>query len=158
MLQVHDGSRILQFDGKLLAHSTSWRRGSYRWVEFKLYRTDSGTYVISRIGESLLYHMPDCEIVARNKIREEPRSGLDRDAHPCDICHPERQPTFPLVCPEMPRYRAQVCDGPGAVLDSLHRYDAAGSRYLTLVAERLLNQAAEQDHDIAQAFRVETIQ
>jgi hypothetical protein len=158
VIRVKDGSRILQFEGRLLAHSTSWRDGSFRWVEFTLYRTLAGSYVLARIGQSLLYHLPTCKVVQRNSLRETPRSELSRDARPCDLCHPERQRTFPIICPERPRYHAQVCEGPTAVLDSLYRYDPAGSRYLTLVAARLLDDASELDEDISVNYRVQTIQ
>jgi hypothetical protein len=43
MFEVKDGSRILQFNGKLLAESSSWRRGSTRWIEFELYKTENGS-------------------------------------------------------------------------------------------------------------------
>ena len=158
MIKIRDGSRILQFEGSLLANSTSWREGSYRWVEFRLYKTQSGNYVLSRVGQSLLYHLPHCKIVSRTSLREVPRSELDRDAEPCDLCQPETQPTFPIICPERPRYHAQVCEGAEAVMDSLYRQDPAGSRYLTLVAARLLDEASERDDEISDAYRVETIQ
>lgn len=157
MIKVRDGSRILQFDGQLLAHSTSWREGSDRWVEFNLYRTESGTYILARVGQSLLYHMPQCKVVGRNALHDQPRSELDSGAKPCEMCRPDQQPTFPIVCPERPRYHAQVCDGAESVLDSLHRYDAAGSRYLTLVAARLLDDASEKDQYISDSYRIETI-
>lgn len=157
MIQVKDGHRLLQFDGELLAHSSSWRAGSYRWIEFSLYRTEAGSYVIARIGQSLLYHLRGCKVVSRNALQEAPRSDLELDAHPCELCQPELQPDFPIVYPERPRYHAQVCDGPDAVLDALHRYDSAGSRYLTLVAARLLDDASEHDHRLEQAYKIETI-
>ena len=47
MIEVKDGSRVYQFEGRLIANSTSWRRGADRWVEFTLYRTDGGKYIIS---------------------------------------------------------------------------------------------------------------
>ena len=56
MFEVKDGSRTLQFKGRLLAESSSWRRGSTRWIEFALYRTENGSYVLSRIGVSLIFH------------------------------------------------------------------------------------------------------
>jgi hypothetical protein len=158
MIRVKDGSRILQFEGQLLSHSTSWRDGSDRWVEFSLYRTEAGSYVLSRIGQSLLYHLPQCKVVQRNSLHESPRSELSRGARPCELCRPDQQPTFPIICAERPRYHAQVCEGPAAVLDSLYRYDPAGSRYLTLVAARLLDDASELDEDISINYRVQTIQ
>ena len=56
MFEVKDSSRTLQFNGKLLSKSSSWRKGSVRWIEFALYKTENGSYVLSRIGVSLIYH------------------------------------------------------------------------------------------------------
>jgi hypothetical protein len=42
-------------------------------------------------------------------------------------------------------------------VDSLYKYDEAGARYLTGVAERLLEEASAVDPDIEAAYRVETI-
>jgi hypothetical protein len=157
MKQVRDGSRILQFEGRLIGTSTSWRRGSNRWVEFSLYKTDeTGVYILSRTGISLLYHYPECDVVERNKLREEPASELSRDAIPCPECHPDRA-NFPLVCPEKPRHWAQVCDDALSVVESLTKYDETGSRYLTFVAKRLLEDASEVDDDIADVYQVQTI-
>lgn len=157
MLQVREGNRILQFDGKLIGHSTSWRRGSYRWVEFNLYRTQAGTYVLARVGMSLLYHRPDCEVVHRNNLKPVPSSELDRDSKACSICRPTPTSRESIICPEKPRYWAQVCETPGAVVDALHKEDDAGSRYLTLVSQRLLEEASDEDTSIEQAYRIETI-
>jgi hypothetical protein len=42
-------------------------------------------------------------------------------------------------------------------VDSLYKYDEAGARYLTGVAERLLEEASSVDPQIENAYRVETI-
>ena len=157
MKQVRDGSRILQFEGSLIGTSTSWRRGSHRWVEFNLYRTDeTGVYILARTGVSLLYHYPECDVVSRNKLKEAPASELHKDAVPCPQCRPDTI-NFPIVCPERDRHWAQVCDDAESVLESLMKYDEAGSHYLTFVAKRLLEDASEHDQDIASAYRVQTI-
>lgn len=157
MIQIKDGSRILEFDGAMIGDSTSWRRGSYRWVEFKLYKTrEEGRYIISRVGMSLLYHMNTCPVVARNNLRDAPRSALDRDAKACPECHPD-QFNVPVICPERPRYWAQVCDTPQAVIEALMKYDEAGNRYLTFVAQRLLESASDIDPELDAMYRVETI-
>jgi len=116
MYEVKDGARTLQFDGLVLGKSSSWRKGSYRWIEFELYRTESGSYVLSRIGVSLIYHGP-----------------------------------------ESYRYWAQVSEDPKAVLEALYKYDVGGARYLTNVAQRLLEVAAKQDSGIDSIYRVEII-
>jgi len=155
--QVRDGSRIIQFEGSLIGHSTSWRRGSHRWVEFSLYRTEeTRVYVLARTGVSLLYHYPGCEVVERNNLKETPASELDRDAVACPQCRPD-QINMPIVCPERPRYWAQVCDDAQAVLESLTKYDESGSQYLTFVARRLLDDASKTDDDIARVYQVQTI-
>lgn len=157
MKQVRDGSRILQFEGRSIGSSTSWRHGSHRWVEFSLYRTDeTGVYILSRIGVSMLYHTTDCEVVARNKLREEPAVDLDPGAVPCPQCRPDLV-DFPMVCPERARHWAQVCDDAVSVLESLMKYDETGSRYLTFVAKRLLENASDADPDIASVYQVQTI-
>lgn len=157
MKQVQDGSRVLQFEGSLIGTSTSWRRGSHRWVEFKLYKTaETGKYIISRAGVSLLYHHPECGVVERNKLREVPISELSQDAVPCDLCRPDTV-NFPFICPERNRNWAQVCDDAQGVIESLMKYDDAGSAYLTYVAQRLLEEASDRDDSIAQAYRVQTI-
>jgi len=60
MFEVKDSSRTLQFNGILLSKSSSWRKGSVRWIEFALYKTENGSYVLSRIGVSLIYHGAAC--------------------------------------------------------------------------------------------------
>lgn len=157
LIQVKDGNRLLQFDGRLIGDSTSWRRGSYRWVEFKLYKTaEEGRYILSRVGMSLLYHLQECPVVERNNLREAPRSTLDRDARGCEDCQPHLF-NIPIVCPEKPRHWAQVCDTPEAVVKALYKEDENGNTYLTFVAQRLLEKASDLDDEIESVYRVETI-
>jgi hypothetical protein len=156
MYEVKDNKRTLKFDGVLLAFSTSFRPGVKRWIEFGLYRTTGGSYVLSRVGETHLFHSVDCAVAERNGLTKIPRIALREGSVPCDVCHPERE-TDELVSPEMPRYWAQVSDTADAVVDSLYKYDEAGARYLTGVAERLLEEASAVDPAIEGAYRVETI-
>ncbi len=155
MYEVRDGSRKLQFNGRQLAASSSHRRGTTRWIEFELYRTESGSYVLSRVGVSLVYHGAACALVKRYGLQELDAVELHDDAIPCDECRPSR--TAVLVFPEKHRYWAQVSDDPEAVLDALYKYDAGGARYLTNVAQRLLEDASEHDPRIEQIYRVEMI-
>ena len=127
MHEVKDGSRTLQFSGKLLAESSSWRPGTYRWIEFKLYKTDNGSYIISRIGDAL----------------------------PCEECRPTR--SVAIIFPEKHRHWAQVSEEPTPVLDALYKYDQGGARYLTNVAQRLLEDASDMDRGIESVYRIELI-
>lgn len=155
MYEVKDGSRTLQFNGALLGKSSSHRRGSTRWIEFELYRTESGSYVLSRTGVSLVFHGAACPLVKRYGLQELSADQLHQDALPCEDCYPTEDAA--LVFPEKYRYWAQVSEDPSAVLDALYKYDDGGARYLTNVAQRLLEDASEQDQKIDKIYRIETI-
>jgi hypothetical protein len=159
MYEVKDNKRTLKFDGVLLAFSTSFRPGVKRWIEFGLYRTTGGSYVLSRVGETHLFHDPSCAVAERNGLTKIPRAALREGSVPCEVCRPNDpgNVSSEIVSPEMPRYWAQVSDTAEAVVDSLYKYDEAGARYLTGVAERLLEEASQVDPAIEAAYRVETI-
>lgn len=155
MHSVRDGDRELQFNGTLLARSTSARRGAYRWIEFELYRTESGSYVLSRVGVSLIFHGAACSLVSKYKLSEKPIYELLRNAVPCEECEPDD--SLDLIFPEKFRYWAQVSEQADAVLDALYKYDSNGARYLTGVAQRLLREAARVDSEIAEVYNYEII-
>lgn len=153
---VKDGQRELEFDGELLSTSSSHRPGSARWVEFNLYRTVGGQYVLSRIGKSTCYHRADCAVVSRNRIDMQTQASLDSDATPCWECTPDAFDD--LVAPEQPRYWAQVSETASGVVSSLYKYDSDGTRYLTNVAKRLLNDGARLDSDLRSIFLRERVE
>lgn len=155
MHEVKDGSRTLQFEGTLLGKSSSYKRGSTRWIEFYLYRTESGSYILSRIGVSLVFHGAACPLVKRYGLQEIDYGLLEKNAIPCDECYPSEEAD--LVFPEKHRYWAQVSDEPSAVLDALYKYDQGGARYLTNVAQRLLEVASEKDSAIESTYKIEVI-
>lgn len=155
MHYVKDGSRTLQFTGTLLGKSSSYRRGSTRWIEFELYRTESGSYVLSRVGVSLVFHGAACPLVKRYGLLESSPDLLEKSSIPCEECRPTEEAD--LVFPEKHRYWAQVSEEPDAVLDALYKYDQGGARYLTNVAQRLLEEASEIDKDIESVYRIELI-
>lgn len=155
MYEVKDGSRILQFEGQLLGESSSQGEDSTRWIEFKLYKTESGSYILSRVGVSLVYHGAACHLVSKYKLNETSSGSIRNDATPCEECLPSRD--VPLVFPEKERTWAQVSDSPDAVLEALYKYNYDGSRYLTKVAKRLLEKAAQVDERIDLMYRIEVI-
>jgi hypothetical protein len=155
VLEVRDGDRTLQFEGTLLAKSSSERRGVYRWIEFELYLTKSGSYILSRIGVSAIYHGAACSLVKRYSLTEVAASAISSDALPCEECSPTLEAD--LLFPEKHRYWAQVSDSAVAVLDALYKYDDNGTKYLTNVAKRLLESACTRDSDIAEIYLRETI-
>lgn len=155
MFEVKDSARTLQFNGRLLSESSSWRRGSTRWIEFELYKTENGSYILSRVGVSVVFHGAACPLVKRYGLTEVNATELTEDAVPCDECNASQSAV--MVFPEKYRYWAQVSEEPEAVLDALYKQDVSGARYLTHVAQRLLEDAAEVDAKIDEVYRVEVI-
>lgn len=155
MYSVRDGDRTLQFSGTHLAKSSSERKGAYRWIEFELYRTESGSYILSRVGVSLIYHGAACSLVSRYGLKESPIFRLDAKAMPCEECEPDN--SLDLVFPEKYRYWAQVSEKPEAVLEALYKDGDNGVRYLTGVAQRLLRDASRVDSEIAGVYNVEIV-
>lgn len=151
--KVQDGPRVLAFDGQLLAESTSQRYDSERWVEFKLYKTNGGSYVLSRIGRSIIFHAPTCTLVKQYNLKK----GLpETEGVPCQTCNPDDYADRDLY-PEKQRYWAQVMERPQAILEALTKYDSDGARYLTNVAQRLLERAGEKDPKVETIYRTEII-
>jgi hypothetical protein len=155
MYEVRDGVRTLKFNGSKLGEASSWRTGSPRWIEFELYKTDGGQYVLSRVGVSLTFHSAVCPLVVRYGLHEVDPSQIAADAIAC----PECEPTFdePLLFPEKYRYWTLVSDDASIVLDALYKPDSSGARYLTNVSRRLLERAARNDAEIDSVYRIEII-
>lgn len=153
---VRDGSRSLKFDGKVLATSSSKRPDSTRWIEFTLYKTDGGSYVLYRVGVSLVFHSSTCSLVKKYGLHEETPFNLSPESVPCDEC----SPTFaePLVYPEQFRYWTLVTKDADAVLDALYKPGDYNERYLTRVARTLLEKASDEDVDLDRAYRVEFVE
>lgn len=155
MFEVKDGPRTLQFNGSLIGKSSSNKRGSTRWIEFELYLTESGSYILSRIGVSLIFHGAACALVKRYDLQERPIDTLEKSAIACEECQPDE--SIGLIFPEKYRYWAQVSDKPEAVLDALYKYDDNGAKYLTSVAQRLLESASRLDSKVANIYNYEII-
>lgn len=153
---VKDGVRSLEFNGELIAESSSKSRGKSRWVEFKLYRTESDIYVVSRIGVSNIYHTESCEVTDRNRLSAVDEMELSSEYTPCRDCRPVRV-AVEGVYPETPRCWAQVCQTPKGVMASLMKEDHNGTEYLTNVARRLLEEASQYDDEIKKVYLVEYI-
>lgn len=155
VFEVRDGARTLQFNGKLLGKSSSYRRGSNRWIEFSLYKTESGSYVLSRVGVSLIYHGAACPLVKRYDLQELDFTLLTKSATACEQCNPTEEAD--LIFPEKDRFWAQVSNEPSAVLDALYKYDDYGSKYLTYVAQKLLESSGRNDKAIDDIYKFEQI-
>lgn len=150
---VENGRQILRFEGTRLAFSSSKTGGRARWIEFSLYRTEAGRYVISRVGRSLIYHGLECS-VAKRSDNLQITSTVEDEAVPCPDCQPEYGTVFR---PEKQRTYAAVCESAPGVLESLYQWDENSNRYLTFVARNLIESAAEVDAELASAYYEEHI-
>ena len=153
IFEVKDGKRTIQFRGQKLAASSSRARYSSRWIEFTLYKTEGGTYVLHRLGVSTIFHASTCELVTKYGLHETYNVDLSTTAHPCEECRPSA--SDPLVYPELDRHWTLTTKDPEAILKALYRPDGSGGRYLTKVAERLLDDASDVDSEIDAAYRVQ---
>jgi hypothetical protein len=103
----------------------------------------------------LVYHGSACILVKRYGLSEVPFEDILKDAIPCAECEPTEEAD--LVFPEKHRHWAQVSEEAAAVLDALYKYDDGGARYLTNVAQRLLEEASKTDENIADIYKYEII-
>lgn len=154
---VRDGVRKLEFDGTKLSESSSRLPNKPRWVEFSVYRTPKGQYVLSRVGYSIFYHAQDCFTVARNNLSAVDGLALAGDYVACSTCRPIRG-DLDGVYPETPRFAAWVCSDALGVVNSLMKEDDNGTEYLTNVARRLLVEASTVDPSISDAFYIDRIE
>ena len=155
--KVFDSSRILQFEGVRLSHSSSHRQGASRWIEFDLYRTEAGQYVLSRVGVSMIYHGGYCRLVEDYGLHSAPAATLSLESVPCEKCQPVIEEDNDLIFPETSRPWAQVCPNAGAVLRAIQREDDEGNRYLTRVARSLLEEASVHDAAIDRHYRIQVV-
>lgn len=155
MHEVRDGTRTLRFEGDKLASASSWRQGSGRWIEFDLYKTKAGSYILARVGVSQVFHSSVCPLVSKYGLHEGHVTELSTTNIPCEVCRPDA--SDPIVFPEKFRYWTLVSEDPEAVLDALYKKDDYGARYLTNVAQRLLEEASSNDTEIDMAYNLEII-
>lgn len=154
---VRDRDQKFQFTGILLAQSSSRVGNRPRWVEFKLYRTPKGVYVLSRVGISLLFHTAECEVVSRNHLSPAAEQDVPAAYVACPDCRPQRITTDEIF-PETPRYWVLHTDNPQKIVDNCKKYDKDGIGYLTHVASRLLVAASRVDANIDEVFSVVEIE
>lgn len=155
--KVLDSSRTLQFEGVHLSHSSSRRVNSPRWIEFDLYRTESGQYVLSRIGISMIYHERWCRLVEQYGLHAAPAATLTSESQPCEKCEPLITADNYQIYPEIDRPWAQVCPTVESVLRATQRRDEQGGLFFTHVARYLLEEASQHDAAIDQQYHNQVV-
>lgn len=156
--QVRDRTRLLTFTGTMLGTVSSRQDSSQmRWTEMSLYRTDGGSYILEKVGRSVVTHIPGCIAI----IGTIPRF---QDAHPGDDpdegyvyhdCVPDEY-DFTQLLVEEDRFWAVIAQEPDKIVDALYRKQD-DMRFLPRVAMKLLEQASIEDPALARSWRVEEI-
>lgn len=155
---VWNGYEEIQFNGEKIAHSSTETKDSVRWIEIEIYRTQSGRYVIHRIGVSLVYHMGRAKNGSQcvGKGVKTRLGDLDVDYVPCKDCKPPRLMTNGyqddqnmMVFAEHDRHTADVCRH-DEVHDRLKVRPYRGEPFLSSPARKALDQAVAADPVLAQ--------
>lgn len=150
--EIKSDDRTYQFNGVILAESSS--KSSYskdRWVEFTIYKTPKGQYVVSRIGMSVVYHVSGCESIEHHSLYESDRSTLSTSSVPCTKCNAGKSKATE-VYPEVDRSYVMECSDPQGVIEFLHKKDKNGVKYLTNVAKDALEDASDVDDEFSKAY------
>lgn len=153
--QVRGNGTVLNFDGTKIASASSRDRDP-RWIEFTLYRADTGQYVVDRVGKSIQYHKQGCKVVEQNYLSNVSSEQVPGHFVPCERCKPSRFDPEGLF-PERERPYFQTCDTPQGVIKFLERRDRDGLRYLTNVVRELLEEASENDLGIHNVYKIQTL-
>ena len=152
MIKLNDGKRTLSFSGALLGKSSSFTKDSLRWIEFELYKTQAGQYILWRSGKSKVLHTIWCN----KKLDSIPSNAIQLDNFSlCKKCHPSSVETY--LSPELPRNKVINTKSANSVVKSLYMTDENDVKYLTKVATDLLEQASGVDEGICKAYKEEYI-
>jgi hypothetical protein len=154
--QVRDGTRLLSFEGDVLATISS-QRDDPRWTEMTLYRTVSGVYILEKVGRSVVTHMPGCSEIRGTIPRfQAAHPGDDPDeGYTYHRCVPEEY-DFTALLVEEDRYWAFQTREPEDIVEALYR-KRAGSRHLPRIGIDLLEQVSQSYPAFGDAWRVEHV-
>lgn len=159
--KVRDGARLITFDGDLLARVTSRRDGdASRWTEMSLYRTEAGTYVLEKVGRSILMHVRECSDPNINTAKlprfQDTHPGSDPDFEfEYHDCVPEEY-DFTTLLVEEDRFWSTIAEDPAKIVDALYR-KKGGERHMPRTSLDLLEAAGEHDAAIRDAYATEYI-
>ncbi|HEY9377230.1 MAG TPA: hypothetical protein VIQ02_09075 [Jiangellaceae bacterium] len=160
---VQDGAtRKIEFDGQMLGEVSSRRSGAPRWTELRLYRSDSGIFVLEKVGRSVVLHAPDCREIL-------PDANLPRfqTMHPgedpadgsfwfCESCGRRAASDITSMLIEADRHWALVSETPEEIVDSLYRRKG-GAKSLPRMSIDLLEEASAVSPELLSAYQVEVI-
>jgi hypothetical protein len=161
--KVRDGTtRVIEFEGERLAEVSSRRSGSPRWTELRLYRTQSGVFVLEKVGASVVVHAPGCpEILPGATLprfqAEYPGEDPANDSWWwCESCGARAAQDMTALLVEQPRFWAIISETPDEIVDSLYRRKG-GARTMPRMSLVLLEDAAKSSPEILDSYRSEVL-
>ena len=123
-----------------------------RWVEFEVYAMADASWLIHRIGKSVIYHRADTSCTTRTGVPSGSPAGVDDlpdDAMPCPRClpaYPDELPDGPgTVRFEFPRHTWDSCPTPelaAAKLTTIRSRDGTVTVHMSDPVADLLRQLA----------------
>lgn len=150
--EVRDSDGTIKFRGVLLGSATS-RSGpaNLRWTELHIFRTEAGTYVVNKIGRTRAYHVPGEECAKRAPVIPNPGRAAMSGLLPCPFCGP--YPDDAEVALEVDRSSVQTATSASGCVESCKTFNHQEQTvFLTNVARRALEAAAQSDEAVAEAF------
>jgi len=163
--ELIDGDRRIQFIGVELGRATSDDGDALRWTEVAIYRTESGTYLTTKIGRSVVFHRVDgpCTRGAETAISEAMRDPRHAELVGCPLCWPDADVALTdlgesgIIRLERDIHSTHIADTASGAIATLYRRDENGTRYLIKVARDALATAIQQDVDLRTAAQVEYV-
>ena len=142
---TYQGEQAFRFHGRKLGHATTESPDNHRWLEIDIYQTEAGSYIVEKIGMSVVYHSPGASCGGRGT--EEIFSEEDRhELVACHRCKPKISIGDPIVL-ERNKHETFVSASPEEMVRTL----------LPHVALRALREAAHNDPILQEKFFVKEV-
>jgi hypothetical protein len=169
ILQDTAGQPQVRFTGTHLAYvSTGEHRNSPRWLTLDLYRKLDGTYILHRIGYSVVYHAIGGSCEGGKEITLPELLKETQDGEPCAVCGPmpfnlieslvrSEPATKERVSLERVYYKVIEASGvPELVreLEFVPRSSRTGRPVISRPGQELLYRAADHDEPISRSSNV----
>lgn len=153
---ILDGKRHITFEGWRIGEATSRTESSDRWIDMALYVSAAGTYVLSKVGCSDVFHVGACRRPSKGQRKESLAEALTEDDAgydpkdifvPCRECRPDFDATPVWVETDMPS--VQLFTTVELLFDALQQKKGGSVRSLSRVSRALLEEAREWDPAVA---------
>lgn len=124
--EVRDGSTVLRFNAAAVGSATSRWDGAPRWTELTVYRLSNGSYLVAKVGRSLVAHSSSCPAAQPWRMPTWAEAGAEDEARtrrvPCHVCQPAVGDQMdPQTLLETTRHSVLRAPGPSTLLAALMR-------------------------------------